>query len=102
MASTILPCSFCTPVGESNDCICTSSSLTTPPVPSFIIWLVTSDGCAAATERAGIDPTLPQHCTEAAELMAVDGATSGAAVMLRPCRFVPIASISSMNMIAPP
>ena len=33
---TTAPCSFCAPMGWSKDCICTSSSLTTPPTPSLM------------------------------------------------------------------
>ncbi|CAB4850111.1 unannotated protein [freshwater metagenome] len=31
---------FWSPVGSSNDCSCTSSSLTTPPTPSLVIDLL--------------------------------------------------------------
>ena len=43
-------CSFCMPVGSSKDCICTSSSLTTPPTPSLVIDAV-DDRAAAARRR---------------------------------------------------
>jgi len=46
-------------------------------------------------------PTLPQHCTEEAT-DDTERETSGAAVIDRPRRVTPIASISSMKAIAPP
>ena len=66
-------------VGSSNDCICTSSSLTTPPVPSLITALVTTCGTRKASNGLA--------ATAAADM---------------PPRRIAIASISSMNPIAPP
>ena len=60
-------------VGWSNDCICTSSSLTTPPVPSEIIGETT----VARSLVADNEPSMPP-------------------------RRIAIASISSMKPIAPP
>ena len=71
--------SLSVPVGSSNDCICTSSSLTTPPVPSLTTALVTTRGTRNASN--GLDAT-------AADAM--------------PPRRIAIASISSMKPIAPP
>src|SRR3954452_12817650 len=109
MLSVILLTIFCQPVGWSKDCICTSSSLTTPPTPSLMKPLRTSalfmrpgpDEPVAGDARKldGRLVTAPQHCTEPA---MVEGATSGAAVIDSPRRVAPIASISSMNAIAPP
>ena len=64
-------------VGSSNDCIWTSSSLTTPPVPSLTTAFLT---------------TPP------------NGRTSNALAVIddMPPRAVAMASISSMNPIAPP
>src|SRR3954449_7458937 len=101
MLSVSLLTIFCQPVGWSNDCIWTSSSLTTPPTPSLMNPLLTSDEPVAGDARKldGRLVTAPQHCTERA---IVEGATSGAAVIDSPRRVAPIASISSMNAIAPP
>src|SRR3954454_17053644 len=104
MLSVILLTIFCQPVGWSNDCICTSSSLTTPPTPSLMKPLLTKpladESVAGAVRNVdGRLVTAPQHCTERA---IVEGGTSGAAVIESPRRVAPIASISSMNAIAPP
>ncbi len=66
-------------LGWSNDCICTSSSLTTPPVPSLIIdeAIVPGRGLVAIGEALRSEPSSPP-------------------------RLVAMASISSMNPIAPP
>ena len=53
------------PVGSSKDCICTSSSLTTPPVPSLVIealvWLPLPVGDEAAPAYAVGRPDMPPH-----------------------------------------
>ncbi len=71
--------SLSVPVGSSNDCICTSSSLTTPPVPSLTTALVTTPGCRSASNGLAANAVWPM-----------------------PPRRVAMASISSMNPIAPP
>ena len=93
--------SFCLPVGSSKDCICTSSSLTTPPTPSLIIALVTvaGDEAAAASGDRVLDGSPvrpPQRRTPMART------ASGMGVAETPPRAMAIASISSMKPIAPP
>src|SRR3954468_96608 len=104
MLSVILLPIFCQPVGWSNDCICTSSSLTTPPTPSLMKPFVTipeADGPDDGSDRNddGNVVTPPQHCTDFARSAPP---VAGCAVIARPRRVTPIASISSMNAIAPP
>ena len=70
------------PVGSSNDCIWTSSSLTTPPVPSDTTALVTVRG--RRTRSNGL---------------ATNAEADADAI---PPRAMAIASISSMKPIAPP
>src|SRR3954453_24227176 len=103
MLSVILLIIFCQPVGWSNDCICTSSSLAPPPTPSLMKPLLTSPLLMSALfmrpgpaepvagDARKVDGrlvTAPQHCTERA---IVEGARSGAAVIDRPRRVAPIA-----------
>ena len=96
--------SFCQPVGSSKDCICTSSSLTTPPTPSLVIERLTTVPVAAPETAAlayddGSPSRPPQHRTPVeADTDEVDGC----AVIDRPPRAIAIASISSMKPIAPP
>src|SRR5947209_17558923 len=103
MLSVSLLTSFCHPVGWSNDCICTSSALTTPPTPSLMNPLLTVAGFAAVAGKDRNDDgklvTAPQHCTDFA---SVAGARSGAAVIDNPRRVAPMASTSSMKAMAPP
>ena len=56
--STNLVRSFCSPVGSSNDCICTSSSLTTPPTPSLVI-----DGLVTEAGRRAVAGGQRRHAT---------------------------------------
>src|SRR4051794_29499302 len=109
MLSVILLTIFCQPVGWSNDCICTSSSLTTPPTPSLMKPLLTSpllmrpvpDDPVAGDARKvdGRLVTAPQHCTERA---IVEGATSGAAVIDRPRRGGAVPASPPLDAHAPP
>jgi len=83
-AITLLSC-FADPVGSSNDCICTNSSFTTPPVPSLTTALRTTAG-VRARKKPPVRPT---------STALLESPTT-------PPRAVAIASISSMNPIAPP
>src|SRR3978361_439563 len=58
--STMLPTAFCSPVGVSKDCIWTSSSFTTPPVPSETVLF----GLPTAPPPGG----LPQHLEDRPQL----------------------------------
>ncbi len=85
------------PVGSSKDCICTSSSLTTPPTPSDVIDRFCTEVAAQdAPANADGSPVIPPQSID------VMRAASGIVVALTPPRAIAIASISSMKPMAPP
>ena len=98
------PWTRCHPVGWSKDCICTSSSLTTPPTPSLITCETTgraNRGWEGWYSRPAPRPVIPPQSWTATDPRET-GEDRSVATAAIPARWVAMASISSMNPIAAP